>query len=169
MSKFAVAFEDVSAVFLQLDQPTRAVTSYLIDSVTCPDENDAAVQAAIANLPAARKTTLKSHAAHARYDKEVAGLSTDVGGATVTLASTIASQSKVSASAQQAQINPNFTAQWKQTDGTFLLLNATQLLKLNENIQNYIETCYNTEKSCCDQIDAGTMTTTAQIDAAFNF
>src|SRR5262249_17451029 len=117
-----------------------------------------------------RRDDLKHYAASIRYKKEAGPLTTDLGGGvTVILDTTVASQSKMSSAAQQAQVNPNFTVNWKQVDGTFVLLNASQILKMNENVRDYIQTCYNTEMDCASQIQAGTITTRAEVDAIFGF
>ena len=168
MSEFVMTIAEANMVYPQLDDAARKATLYDNDRLITQDQYDAQVQAAIDKFPQVQSGSLKDYAASVRYRKESAGQTIDVGGGLmVTATTTTASQSKISTAAQQAQLNPNFSAQWKQQDGSFVTLNATQLLRLNELVTNHVEACYGTEKECCDQIDAGAITTTDQIDELF--
>ena len=170
MSEFVMTVQEANMVYPQLDADAKTATRYDTDRLITQDQYDQQVQAAMANFPQMQLDGLKTYAASVRYRKESAGLSVDVGGGvTVAIETTVASQSKISSAAQLAQVNPNFTTNWKQADGTFVLLSADQIVKMNESVTAYVSSCYATEKDCIDQIDAGTITSNDQIDAIFGF
>lgn|SRR5262245_18436696 len=169
MSKFPVAEDDVAAVFSQLTDPViKQATYYDGSMICCPDQYDPTIQAAINNLPQARKDVLKGHAGTVRFSTQCKGIHTDVGsGKMVHVDTNPGSQAQINGSALQAENDPSFTAYWKQMDGTFILLNAQELQQMRINVVNYVNGCFDTERNCDEQIDVGAITTNTQIDDMF--
>jgi hypothetical protein len=66
--------------------------------------------------------------------------------------------------AQLAQLNSAFTTVWVQSSGN-LTLNATQIMTLAAGVGTFIEATYATLAAVLAAIAAGTITTTADIDA----
>lgn len=107
---------------------------------------------------------LKAYAADARYRKEVGGVS--ISG--VAYPSDRETQAKLTAAALFSQVNPAETFKWKLSDGTFTgSLTATQMITVAAAVGAFVNTCFATEASVGAQIDAGTITTRAQVDTAF--
>lgn len=136
--------------------PASGVFSY-------PDSVADAVNTANANLAAGLKLRLKAYAAGLRYSKEVAG--TTVNGAAYP--TDRESQSKYTAAAVMAQINPQASFNWKAANGAFVTLTAAQMIAVASGVGAYVQRCFDKESSVVAAIDAGTMTAIADIDAAF--
>lgn len=169
MQQFPVAQEDVSAVFVQLTDAEKQGVFYdpLPAAIFAPDNNAAAVQAAINTLPSGQASILKGYAANVRKNKQATAISFDVSGAIVVTDCGPTSQTYVTGAASQAQASPTYTAEWKQVDGTFVSLNSVQIIKLNELVTTKIADYYRVESNCVAGIDGGTITTTDQIDQLF--
>jgi Domain of unknown function (DUF4376) len=65
------------------------------------------------------------------------------------------------------QNTPGATFQWKLPDGSFLTLNKADVQTLQACVSQDGQLCYDCESSTLAAIEAGTITTLAQIDAAF--
>ncbi len=109
------------------------------------------------------KAQLKAYAADKRWQKEVGG--TDVGG--VDYLSDRETQSKLTAAVVMAQVNPAATFQWKVADGSFVELDAGDMLTVASTIGAYVQACFALEGSVVAEIEAGEIITKAEIDAAF--
>jgi hypothetical protein len=66
-----------------------------------------------------------------------------------------------------ADANSAFTTTWVGSDGNLYQMNATQVIAMSSAVSAHVDVCYATFASVIAQIKAGTITTTAQIDAAF--
>lgn len=107
---------------------------------------------------------LKTYAAAVRYAKEIAGCT--VGG--VTYPSDRDTQAKLTAAALFAQVDNTQTFQWKLADGSFSdELSAAQMITIAAAVGGYVNSCFAEEAAVVAEIDAGTITTRAQVDAAF--
>jgi hypothetical protein len=107
---------------------------------------------------------LKAYAASVRYSKETAG--TSIGG--VAYPSDRETQAKLTAAALFAQVDPTRTFQWKLADGTFTpSMSASQMVALASSVAAFVNSCFVAEASVIAGINAGTITTRAQVDAAF--
>lgn len=172
MQQFTVTPEDVSGVFAQLTAEDRVGVYYdsLPGMIFAPDDKAAAVQAAMAaNVPADHVIkALKDYAAAKRFEKEVAGTNVNVSGAKWVVAATDRdSQAMLTSAYVLAQSNSDFTAKWKQPDGSFADLNAAEIMVMGLQAAVYVGTCFALESQCVDGIDGETITTTAQIDDIF--
>lgn len=89
---------------------------------------------------AAKQTSIGSIAAY-RYDREVAG--TNVGGFSVLTDRD--TQMKLTAAALRAQRDPTYTVQWKQADGSFVMLTADQVVVIADSVGDYVQACFDRE------------------------
>lgn len=122
-----------------------------------------AVEAAYATLANGQKMRLRNYAAAIRFSKEIAGVTVDGH----VYPSDRDSQPKFTAAVVMAQINTSATFNWKLDDGAFVTLDAAQLVAVASAIGAYVQRCFSKEASVKTMIDAGTITITSEIDAAF--
>lgn len=106
---------------------------------------------------------LREHAAQKRWEKEVGG---------ITLSGLVVhtddrSKIMISGARVAAEADPNFTTQWKGADGTFVTLDAAMIAAISNAVSNHVSNCFALEAQVLAQIEAGTITTTEEIDAAF--
>ena len=66
-----------------------------------------------------------------------------------------------------AQADATFTTKWAATDGTIVALDAAGLVALSNAVLAHVQACFLRFASVKADIDAGNVTTTAQVDAAF--
>ena len=76
------------------------------------------------------------------------------------------SQSLINGAYSMASLNSSFTTKWKTENGTFIALNATAITAVAVAVAQHVANCFNAEATICAGIDAGTITTKAQVDAA---
>lgn len=101
-------------------------------------------------MVAAAKQTI----ADERFIRETAG--TIVGGVAVFTDRT--TQMKLTGAAIRAQRDTAYTVNWKQSDGTYVELNATQLIAIGDAVGDYVQACYDRESVVLDALMAGTYT-----------
>lgn len=107
---------------------------------------------------------LKTYAAAVRYAKEIAGCM--VGG--VEYPSDRETQAKLTSAALFAQVDNTQTFQWKLADGSFSEpLSAAEMIAVAAAVGGYVNVCFVEEAEVVAEIDAGTITTRGQVDAAF--
>lgn len=77
------------------------------------------------------------------------------------------SQSKIGNVAVAATVvGSSFSTDWKCSDGTFFTLNQADAIAMATAVMTFVSACFATEASVVAAINAGTTTTTAEIDAA---
>jgi hypothetical protein len=111
--------------------------------------------------------SLHTYNADARYRRAS-------GGVTITTISAVPFQSDAQSrntvnsayDYSQAQ-GTNWTINWKMQDGSFVVLSKGSLATLMNNMAQFVQACFACEYSNQTAIDGGTITTLAQIDAAF--
>jgi hypothetical protein len=107
---------------------------------------------------------LKTYAAAVRYAKEISGCM--VGG--VDYPSDRETQAKLTAAALFAQVDSNQTFQWKLADRSFSEpLSAAEMIAVAAAVGGYVNACFVEEAEVVADVDAGTITTREEIDAAF--
>lgn len=106
---------------------------------------------------------LKAYTAAKRFNIETGG--TTINGTLI--ATDRESQAMISGAFNMATNNPSFTTQWKNDDGTFTALTAAQIISLAVAVGNFVSSCFSKEATTVAAITAGTITTTAQVDAVF--
>lgn len=102
---------------------------------------------------AAKQVTIEAIAS-ARYDRETAG--TTVGGVPVFTDRT--TQMKLTGASMRAQHNAAYTVNWKQSDGTYVALDATQLIAIGDAVGDYVQACYDRESVLLDALEIGAYT-----------
>ncbi|MEI2387472.1 DUF4376 domain-containing protein [Breoghania sp. JC706] len=112
--------------------------------------------------PAPTADDLKAHLAALRFDVETGGLT--VG--TMEIATDRDSQGKILAARVKAADDPDFTTTWKALNGWFVL-DATAIVALSDAVLAHVAACFSAEESTAQAVDAGTVTTQVEIDAAF--
>lgn len=109
------------------------------------------------------KEQLAAYAATCRRRSEIGGMS--FGGKAV--ATDAESQTKVLGARVAANADPAFTTPWFGDDGVPVLLDATAIVALSDAMLAHVQGGFVTRAALLDQIAAGTVTTFAEIDAAF--
>ncbi len=106
---------------------------------------------------------LVAYAANARWIKETGGITV----AGIPVATDDSSQGKITGAQAMVTLNPSFTTAWKGSNGSFTTLTATEITAIATAVGNHVAACFAAEEQVDAAITAGTITTTAQIDAAF--
>jgi hypothetical protein len=106
---------------------------------------------------------LTYYAASARYTRASGGI--EVTGHVYN--SDVVSRNTVNSAYNFAQLNPTQTVQWKLADGTFVTLDKAGIETLNASVSEFVQLCFTCESNTVDAINAGTITTRAEVDAAF--
>ncbi len=147
---------------------TNVIIGEIDGSIECGDDvnidwsyNDGAFYAP--PEPEPTKDDLLSYAAAKRFGLETGGytynghlISTDRD-----------SQSKIGNVALAATITGSaFSTNWKCADGTFIPLTQATAIAMATAVMTFISACFSTEGALADQINAGKVTSKAQIDAA---
>jgi hypothetical protein len=107
---------------------------------------------------------LKAYTADARWRKEQGGLTLT---SDMPIKTDDRSQAKINGARVVAENNASLTTQWHAADGTFYDLTAAQVITMSDELQAHIDNCFAISADTSSQIDGGTITTLAQIDAAF--
>jgi hypothetical protein len=126
-------------------------------------QNDINKVMAVYNVHDAAKSFLLDYSESARYNKEISGIT--VNG--VYTQTDLQSQQALHAVYTYCQIHSSISVQWKLPDLTFITYTATQITNLFDKVNLFVQNCFNTESSINSGIKAGSVTTNAQIDAAY--
>ncbi|SIO49905.1 protein of unknown function [Bradyrhizobium erythrophlei] len=110
------------------------------------------------------KTQLHAYQVMSRYDAEQGGMVLTSG---MPILTNDRSQAKISGARQAAEKDSAFTTQWHAADGTFYSLASADVIAMSDELQTHIDNCFSTSATVAADIEAGTTTTTDQIDAAF--
>lgn len=108
-------------------------------------------------------TDLVAYARHARWRREVGGMIFSG----VPVATDDRSQTKIMGARLAAVANSEFSARWDGSDGEVYPLGSAELIALSDALQAHVSGCFDTFAIVKDAIDAGTMTSRAEVDAAF--
>jgi hypothetical protein len=99
---------------------------------------------------------------------------TETGGMTVTLTSgpmpiktDDRAQANINGQRLTAQADPTFTTRWHAADHTIHPLTAAEVIDMSEQLQAHVTDCFDTSATLFTGIADGSITTRAQIDAAF--
>jgi hypothetical protein len=110
--------------------------------------------------------SLPTHNAAVRYSKAS-------GGVVISSISAIpfftdpVSRNTVDSAYNYAVANPGHITDWKLSDGSFIKLTEAQLAKVLQDMAGFVQACFTCESTNATAITGGTITTLAQIDAAF--
>lgn len=111
---------------------------------------------------AAAAIDLVAYAAEARWRREVDGVT--VAGAAI--ATDRESQAMIAGAHAYVQANPAATIKWK-AEGGFVTLDSTAVTAIALAVGAHVQACFAAEADVLAAIEAGTITTPAEIDAAF--
>jgi len=108
--------------------------------------------------------TLKAYSAAVRFSKETGNIT--LMGSTVY--TDRESQSLIMGAYVSSTRDPNFIAKWKTPSG-FVTLDAAAIDAIASAVSTHVEACFAKEADVSAAIDAGTITTLAQIDSEYDF
>lgn len=128
------------------------------------EQTDAELQLALD--PYGIFVTLQSYTAHMRWQKEQGGITLASG---MPLKTDDRSQAKITGAYDAAIAKTDLLpTPWHAADGTIWQLDAARITAMNTELLTHINNCFSISADCLAQIEAGTITTHAQIDAAFD-
>ena len=132
-------------------------------AVVVPEAYAAAAQQVMAAPLTASAAELLAYAAAKRYEREIAG--TTLNGLPIRTDRETRS-ALVEAKAAVGE-DPAWTTDWKLSNGQWLTVNAALLTQIITAVAAHRKAWFAKEKQVAVAIDAGTITTPAEIDAAF--
>jgi len=160
MKSIPMDIDTVSLVSTQFSAADRDALAFDGSNLTGPDE--VIDRVAALDLAALRKADLIAYAASRRYAVETGG--TTING--VAVATDRASQAMLNAAYNIAAGNAQFSTMWKGVDGAFTSIDAPTLIAMAQAVGMFVAACFSAEAAVVNGINAGNITTKAQIDAA---
>jgi len=164
----AAQFAGMTAIELDIDQVSRVASQVDIgpDSGAVYEAGKLYVPAALASAVSAAdpdddKPRLLSYAAARRFVIETGGVT--VNGAEIDTSRD--SQAMITGAYAYSQANPSEAIKFKAASG-WVTLDAATLAAIATAVGAHVQACFATEASVAADIDAGTITTPAEIDAA---
>lgn len=115
------------------------------------------------DMVAARKGALLEYATQRRWQIETGGIV--VSGTSI--ATDDRSKLLIAGARIKADANSEFTTKWKTSTGVRVLIDAATIIAISEAVLAHVDACFEIEDTVCAGIEAGTITTREQIDAAF--
>jgi hypothetical protein len=112
--------------------------------------------------PEPQPVDLVAYAAQKRWEVETGGIMV----AGVPVATDDRSKIMIIGARVKADADANFTTQWKLPSGDFLTIDAATLIAISDAVLAHVDACFAVEATVLAGIAAGTITTTANIDAA---
>ena len=111
---------------------------------------------------------LTYYAANARFIHASGGVVvTSLGGSVPFLTDVVSRNTVNSAYDFMTQKGGGYIVQWKLSDGSFIALSVAQMTTLMNAISTFVQSCFACESTTVAGITGGTITTRAQVDAAF--
>jgi hypothetical protein len=106
---------------------------------------------------------LLAYAKEARWRKEVGGI--NVGG--VPIATDDRSKLMITGARIKADSNAQWSTEWAGADGLTYTVTAPLMIAISDAVSDHVDHCFAVYATVKSAIEAGTITTNAQIDAAF--
>lgn len=116
----------------------------------------------VAALPPT-KSDLLAHASDARWQKETGGIT--VSGMFV--ATDDRSKLLLQGARTSADADPGYIEGWKSSSGDWIDLDAATIIALSNAVRSHVSACFALERTVTAQIEAGTITTLAEVEAIF--
>ena len=170
---FQLSTVDLTTLMALMPSPVfekrrRRGFSYDGTTLTVEDDGEAARLLTVMADPRWRDralvTQLKGYAAHARYQKEIAGIT--VNG--IPIATDRAGQMRAIAAQMMAIADPTMVFHWKKADGSFAQLTADQVIAIGKAVVMHVQACFGAEASISAALSANpALMTQARIDAMF--
>jgi hypothetical protein len=111
---------------------------------------------------------LYAYAANVRYNHASGGVIVTSLGGSVPFLSDSQSRNMVNSAFDFLTLKgAGATVHWKLSDGTFVVLDVAQITTLMDDMATFVQACFGEESTLVAGIAGGTITTQAQIDAAF--
>ena len=107
---------------------------------------------------------LESYCIYKRWLKEQGGLTLTSG---MPIDTDDRSQAKINGVTLEANANASFTTHWHAADGTYWPLVNTDITSMSSQLQAHINNCFTILAQTMTSIGNGSITTLAEIDAAF--
>lgn len=115
-----------------------------------------------------KKDALYAYAGSARSQKQVAGTTVDLGAGPMPISTDSTTQLFLSGARIKAEADANYTIHnYKLAPGQYATLTAAAIVAISDAVEAYIQSCFDKNKDVDADIDAGTISTTDEIDQAF--
>jgi hypothetical protein len=111
------------------------------------------------------KEQLAAYSPDKRWRKEQGGITLSSG---MPVKTDDRAQAKITGVFVAAQQAPTVITPWHAADGTVQQLDGNQLVAMNNDLLTHINNCFSVSADVLAQIEAGTITSLEQIDAAFD-
>jgi hypothetical protein len=112
------------------------------------------------------KAQLATYSANARYNHAYGGvIITSL--SPVEFMTDVVSRNTINSAYDYLNVNTAATVHWKMSDGSFVLLDHTKMTTLNNDVSNFVQSCFTCESNTLASINSGSITTTAAIDSAY--
>jgi len=108
---------------------------------------------------------LKYYTANKRWRTEQGGITLASG---MPIKTDDRAQAKINGTRLVAEGNASLSTNWQAADGTFWPLTSAEVIAMSDALQTHINNCFATSADVAASIDAGDITTRAQVDAAFD-
>jgi hypothetical protein len=128
-------------------------------------EHEAAVSALAVDLASARRVMLLNYAAEQRWRRETSGMTV----AGVPILTDDRSKLMIAGARLAATAKPDWTTPWHGADGGTYVLDAAMIVAISDAVSAHVQASFATFATVKAAIASGTITTTAEIDAAFGF
>lgn len=142
-----------------LDDPSPASSAEVARDVTFDGDK---IVVSVAYAPPTQDE-LVAYASNARYAKEIGGIVV----ADVPVATDDRSKQMILGARVAADVDPDFATLWVGADGIIYPITAAAMIMISNAVLAHVAACFATFTTVKAQIDVGTITTAAQIDAAF--
>lgn len=107
------------------------------------------------------------YTANARYNRASGGVIVTSLGGSVPFLSDPQSRNTVNSAFDYLVHKGSGTVQWKLSDGSFVTLDQTKITTLMSDMAGFVQSCFGVESTTVSGINGGSITTTAEVDAAF--
>lgn len=165
MPQLSVTRAEIDNILPQLSGSARAAIVYDpggddgVGSISFPDSYAAEILAADKQSP---RPALVAYARDRRWLAEIGGITV----AGVPIATDDRSKIMVIGARVAAEADPNWSTVWQGTDGNGYRVDATAMLAISDAVHAHVNATFATLATVLAAIEAGTITTTEQIDAA---
>ncbi|MCA1298045.1 DUF4376 domain-containing protein [Stappia indica] len=131
-----------------------------------PEHGDMVWNGSAWEWPAPTVADLHAHLSHIRQMHEAVGVTVTVGSDAMEIETDLASQAKILGARVAADNDPGFATTWSAKNGYFSL-DAAGIVAVSDAVLTHVNTSFAAKKSVADQIEAGTLTTPPEVEAAF--
>lgn len=161
MAEMVLSVEDVSILADAYPDKTEwQRVAYWDGKLIFPDDLYPAIS--IVDMPAARKATLLAYARQKRWQIETGGI--EVGG--MPIATDDRSKLMIAGARTSADSDPDFETSWDAGEMD-VDLNAEQIIAISDAVRDHVAAVFAKFKTIRADINAGTLTSKSEVDAAY--